>query len=478
LWLTDGVAARQQSAKSEVESAIPFRPSVAATQLDHWRNCRALHMVLGHGGLMHCLWLTLADPDPATNGQLLYSKGLIDAARDAGASLRVIGLARPESPRPARTLLGIDWRLADEQPRPFWRRLLSPVPAVAQRGNSPNFAQLVDEALDERPWDAVVFDSICGGWALGRVLRHRRYNPQPPRLVYLSHNHEITVARRMAQAARGLRRLQREIDRMKVSQLERRMVANADLVTSNTPDDCRRFSADAQRRGRGRGECRSVVFLPPGYAGLRLAARAIDASVPRRAIMVGSLDWPMKRIAMEAFLEAGASVLARAEVELQIVGEAEPRYLADLRRRFPAVDFVGRVDDVRPYMRQARLALVPDLLGGFKLKGLDYVFNRLPILAMRVALPGMPLKQGTSIGLFDSHGALAEGVLALIDDFSELNARHARAYDACANRFDWQRIGQHLMRHITRGERPTVRAVPDAPSFDATSPPAPLGAGR
>ena len=47
---------------------------------------------------MHCLWLTLADPDPATNGQLIYSKGLIEAARDAGATLRVIGLARPREP--------------------------------------------------------------------------------------------------------------------------------------------------------------------------------------------------------------------------------------------------------------------------------------------------------------------------------------------------------------------------------------------
>jgi len=48
---------------------------------------------------MQCLWLTLADPEPATNGQLIYSKGLIEAACRAGASLTVIGLARPENPR-------------------------------------------------------------------------------------------------------------------------------------------------------------------------------------------------------------------------------------------------------------------------------------------------------------------------------------------------------------------------------------------
>jgi hypothetical protein len=161
---------------------------------------------------MHCLWLTLADPDPATNGQLIYSKGLIEAARDAGATLRVIGLARRENPRSVCELLGIDWRLTDEHVQSRWRRLLSPLPVVARRGNSPNMRRLVDEALAERPWDAIVFDSISSGWALAAVARHRRLSLRPPRIVYIAHNHEITVGRRIAKAARRLRRVLKAID--------------------------------------------------------------------------------------------------------------------------------------------------------------------------------------------------------------------------------------------------------------------------
>jgi glycosyltransferase involved in cell wall biosynthesis len=419
---------------------------------------------------MHCLWLTLADPDPATNGQLIYSKGLIEAARDAGATLRVIGLARRENPRSVCELLGIDWRLTDEQVHSRWRRLLSPLPVVARRGNSPNMRRLVDEALAERPWDAIVFDSISSGWALAAVARHRRLSLRPPRIVYIAHNHEITVGRRIAKAARRLRRVLKAIDYLKVRRLERRLVAAVDLVTSNTPEDCRRFAADAKGR--------SIVFLPPGYAGARIEARTIDDGVPRRAILVSSLDWPPKRAAVEAFLADATAMLAREGIGLQVVGEAEPGYLETLRRRFPSVDFVGRVDDVRPYMRQARLALVPDLMGGFKLKGLDYVFNRLPILAMRIALPGMPLEEGASIGLFDSHAALAEGVVELIDDFPRLNAWQAAAYDACADRFDWRRIGHHLLQHVRKAERLSPRAPRDASTFAAASRSAHLAAGR
>ena len=194
--------------------------------------------------------------------------------------------------------------------------------------------------------------------------------------------------------------------------LERRLVAAADLVTSNTPEDCRKFMAGAAGT--------PVAFLPPGHGGPRVLARTIDARVPRRAVIVGSFDWPPKRISLERFLAEAAPVLARGNVELQIVGTVAADYLCSLRERYPSVTFIGPVDDVGPYMAAARLALVPDLLGGFKLKGLDYVFNRLPILSMRIALPGMPLQDGRSIGLFDSHASLAEGVVGLIDDFVEL----------------------------------------------------------
>jgi polysaccharide biosynthesis protein PslH len=181
---------------------------------------------------------------------------------------------------------------------------------------------------------------------------------------------------------------------------------------------------------------------------------------------------------VEAFLADATAMLAREGIGLQVVGEAEPAYLETLRRRFPSVDFVGRVDDVRPYMRQARLALVPDLLGGFKLKGLDYVFNRLPILAMRIALPGMPLEDGKNIGLFDSHAAMADGVVELIDDFPRLNAWQAAAYDACADRFDWLRIGHHLVQHIRKAERLSPTSRRDASTFAAASRSAHLAAGR
>jgi glycosyltransferase involved in cell wall biosynthesis len=358
----------------------------------------------------------------------------------AGAALSVIGLARVEAPERASFEHGIAWRLAADRPGSKWRGLLSSKPIIAARSGTRDSKRALTDCLAAQEWAVVVFDSICAGWAFDRVLRYRDESPRPPKIVYLAHNHEVTVARRVAAAARGAMRVVKEIEALKVVHLERRLVAEADLVTSNTPEDCRKFAAAAGAK--------AITFLPPGYSGPRVAARTICAAVPRRAVVIGSFDWPPKRISLEAFLAAAAPVLARAGVELQIVGAAEADYLASLRARFPTVAFIGPVADVGPHMAAARIALVPDLLGGFKLKGLDYVFNRLPVLAMRAALPGMPLKDGCSIVLFDSHQAMAEGIVARIDDFAHLNALQEAAFVACADRFDWAIIGRRLISRI------------------------------
>ena len=417
---------------------------------------------------MDCLWLTLADPDPAINGQLLYSKGLIEAAHKVGASLCVIGRLRPGESAPRQDQSGLVWRLTAPRKASRLERLVSRKPELALRSYSRDAARALARSLAEREWDAVVFDSICAGWALEAVIEHRARHPRPPKLVYIAHNHEATTARRIASASRGLRRAVWGIDALKVARLERRLVAAADLVTSNTPEDCLTFSSGADRT--------PVILLPPGYGGPRVAERAIGPDVPRRVVVIGSFNWSAKRIAMESFLASAVPVFSSAGIELQLVGAIEPSYQADLQRRFPSVSLVGPVDDVRPYMVAARIALVPDVLGGFKLKGLDYVFNRIPILAMRVALPGMPLEDGVSIGLFDSHQALAEGVVALIDNFELLNRRQAAAFEACATRFDGPRIAQRLLQLI--GQARPGQAGGDARLSATESAPARAPAGK
>ncbi|PJI40980.1 glycosyltransferase [Ferrovibrio sp.] len=392
---------------------------------------------------MKCLWLTLADPEPRTNGQYIYSGGLIDALAGSGARLTVVGLARDAAERAASGQ--IRWHLVAQAPQSASAALLSPWPQVASRSRTPAMRQAIESCLNDS-WDAILFDSIAVGWALRHVLRYQKDRPETA-VVYLSHNHERSVAWHIASHEAGLpRRLLRIIDAAKVTWLESRLIRHADLLTANTPDDVTKFAATAGAP--------PVALLPPGYGGNR-HQRQLDVSLPRRAVIVGSFDWLPKRISLEAFLKDAAPLFDASGIELQVVGQTESEYLARLAAEYPAVDFTGGVPDIRRYLAGARIALVPDLLGGFKLKTLDYVFHRRPIFAMQGAVPGTPLVDGISLREFDSHAALGRGVVDAMDDLPALNAQQMAAYAACEKAFDWKEIGSNLFRMLRDARRRT-----------------------
>jgi hypothetical protein len=125
---------------------------------------RERRMVGARERRMRCLWITLADPEPKINGQLIYSGGLIKAIASCGAELLVIGLDRHgEKDDPPRSSHNIRWRLHRRRHNPAWRRLISPLPNVALYGASSTGEWAVDRALADELWDAVVFDSIMSG---------------------------------------------------------------------------------------------------------------------------------------------------------------------------------------------------------------------------------------------------------------------------------------------------------------------------
>jgi glycosyltransferase involved in cell wall biosynthesis len=391
---------------------------------------------------MRYLWLTLCDPDPQTNGQFLYSGGLVRAAAKAGAKITALGLSRETNRSHSREEPNIRWEFAQDRPLHRYVRLLSKFPSASLRTRVPRFQECLFEHLKSGQWDAIILDSIYVGWALPHVLAYRRRFPNT-KVVYLAQNEETQAVLAVARSQRGVRRAAALADAKKTRLLERWLVKSADVVCADSPEDCRLLA--------GLAGGKSVSFIPPGYLGKPVASRRIDNRLPRRAVVVGSFDWAAKRMALEAFLAAAATQFQRNDVSLQIVGRTEPEYVRSLRERFAWIEVVGSVPDVSPYLADARIGLVPDMLGGFKLKSLDYVFSRTPIFAIEGAMPGTPLENGRGLRLFGDHDQMARGVVDAIDDTVGLNAQQELAFDLCIDRYDWQTIGMKLLRLISPG---------------------------
>jgi glycosyltransferase involved in cell wall biosynthesis len=386
-----------------------------------------------------CLWLTLADPEPRHNGQFVYSGGLIDAVAETGAEVEVLGLSRPDSPkRNGDGDAHVVWWLVEQRPLSHWGSLTSPLPHMAYRCQTSEMRRILDDLLAKSDWDGIVFDGLSVGWALPRVLKRYAHHRTRPKLIYVSHNHEESLRAQIAERqGRFLRRQAVRLDALKVSRLERDLVEAVDLVTAITPEDRCLYQE--------RQPAKQIEVLTPGYQGRRVTRRQITADLPRRAIIVGSFDWIAKRMNLEDFVSVADPLFAAHGAELQVIGSAEESFLTGLRKRAVATAFTGTVVDVTGYMDNARIAIVPELNGGgFKLKVLEYVFNRLPIFGLDGSVAGVPLRRDDGIMLFPDHAALAQGVLDAMDNLDLLNRIQQRAFVACGDNFDWPSRGRQL----------------------------------
>jgi hypothetical protein len=270
------------------------------------------------------------------------------------------------------------------------------------------------------------------------VLSSAANDGRRPYLIYVAHNHEESTRARLAAQYRGgrLKQIFLHADAGKVAYLERCVVEAAHLVTAISPTDKALFAAS--RPGR------PVLALPPGYDGRRLARRQISPDIPRRVVMVGSYDWIAKRENLRDFANVAAPAFERTRTGLTVVGSGGA-FVDKLRAEFPSIEFTGEVDSIYPYLDRSRMAVVPERLGGgFKLKTLDYVFNRLPIAALNRTFEGVPLVNRESVLSYADLPELVRGIVATIDDLPALNRLQECAYDSCADGFDWSARGKTL----------------------------------
>lgn len=397
--------------------------------------------------LQRVLWITWVTPFPERDGQRMYSGRLIDAVARAGASVHVLCLSDEDAEGWGSAPPGnITWHTVDRGRRARWRSVFSGLPSMAYRAGGREMNKALTIMLAGRNWDAIVLDGISSGWALPvieKMLAEKRLSGRTPKIIHVSHNHEASTRRAVAKSYYGnpavwfaLRR-----DAQKTRTLERRVVKAADVVTAITKDDAERYRREHPDQ--------KILVLTPGYGGHRVSHRQITQSTSRNVIIVGSFDWVAKKMNLKAFLQAADQKLAEAGVRVMVVGRGDRNFLSEMGQNMRAVTVVGEVDDVTPYLQDARIAIVPEKTGGgFKLKLLDYVFHRVPIFAMSGSLNGSPLRSGHSAMEFGSFEELTDGIVKAIDDTDHLNAYQDRAFEACRGEFDWEDRGAALVRAI------------------------------
>lgn len=394
---------------------------------------------------MKVLWISRWDSRHPSDGQLLYTEGLVSSLEALGIDITTLATARADTKG-----LAVSARRRIQAPS-SWPKplsLLSSLSSDAFKQRTPKFKAALLQALADRP-DAVIFDYYATGWAVDHVQRHCQVMGEGrPLLVYLSHNHEASLRLQVARGYRGnpLMRSIIHADARKAAVMENALVAAADIVAANTDEDAALYRAEAPNK--------TFVTVTPAYSGSERAAGAITPATARRVIMMGSLLWIAKQENLRRFIAAADARFAAAGIELCVLGRSNPAFLRSIENQSPVVRTLGFVDDPLPYLYDSRIGLMPDEMGGgFKHRVVNYIFNGVPVAAIRTQAAGLPLDLDSDLIAGDNVSELVDGIVTAIDDIDRLNAMAGRALAKCKGKFDWQSRGQILVDAIANGRR-------------------------
>ena len=394
--------------------------------------------------MQSCLWLARTMPFPLTSGDRIYSGKLVAALAAQGVAITYVGFAGDAPPDPIDNIV---WHVIPGRPRSQLAALFSTMPLVSARHATRQYRTEITRLLSAQIWDIVIIDQYGMGW----VLDYLRQANSTVR-VFINQDHEESVTRQQWRDAgltspKGFYLLQ---NYLKTRRSERRTIRACDVVTAITAADAKVFQllAPAAR----------VVTLTPGYGGTRLEHRQITAATPRAVVMFGSYRWSAKQANLKLFLEQADTAMHAAGVELRVVGDMDEMQRQALQKRYTSTCFTGFVQDPTPYL-DARLAIVAEPIGGgFKLKFLDYIFNRLPIVALEACVAGLPDTVLQHMLVVPDMAALTACVTSVIDDVGRLDRLQKDAFQAAEQTFNWADRGADL--------HAAIRAVSHARRYD------------
>jgi hypothetical protein len=385
------------------------------------------------------LWIARYIPYPLDAGAKVYSAKLAESLAANGAQVRFLGIGQPDD-IPA-TSRQVDWTSVGNIRRSNVRALFSRLPNAAAIDASGAYTRALKRQLQQN-WDVIVLDGYGTGWALDLCTSYRaRRAKGSVRLVHVSHNHEENLWRSMARDSRTspLRKLALWQNYRKVRWLERRVVGSADLLTTITDEDG--VSLGAARR----------LTLTPGYDGPVVPERHLSANTPRRVILMGSFRWVVKQENLRRFIELADPIFLQHGIELDVVGDVPDPLLATLQRQVRATRFHGFVQDPSRLLANARMAVVPEAIGGgFKLKFLDYFFARVPVATLTQAIAGLPAELRQETFSAATLGQLVESMVSNIDRLDELNRMQANCFTLSSARFRWPDRGRNLLDALSR----------------------------
>src|SRR3954469_10057353 len=309
------------------------------------------------------------------------------------------------------------------------RHLADPLPYAVGKYRSRAYAAKFRELVSTTAFDLIVCDFLPPAVNLPARL--------PAPAVLFTHNVEAEIWRRHAETATNpVARLLYRSQHRRMHAFEARALRRFDGVLA---------VSDADRETFARlypGTVRRPIEVVATGVDTQFFGPASSAPSGRGLVFTGSMDWLPNEDAMLYFCRDILPLIRVQEpdVSVSIVGRAPTPAVQRLAGE-PRVAVPGRVDDVRPFMRDAAVYIVPLRIGGgTRLKIFEAMAMSKAVVSTTIGAEGLPVVNGRDLDLGDDPARFAHAVVRLMRDEGARRALETAARALVVEKYDWSAV--------------------------------------
>lgn len=164
-------------------------------------------------------------------------------------------------------------------------------------------------------------------------------------------------------------------------------------------------------------------------------------------VFTGSMDWLPNDDAMVYFCKDILPLIweKKPDVTIYIVGKSPSAELKKLAEHDNRIEVTGRVDDVRPYMEQAKVFVTPLRIGGgTRLKILEAMSMEKAVVSTSIGAEGIDYTKDSDISIADQPQEFADVVISLLNSDEDRKSMGENGRKLVLEKYDWGIIGKKL----------------------------------
>ena len=309
----------------------------------------------------------------------------------------------------------------------LFRNLFSPLPFVAQKYDSSEMRQKIKEIIKKEKIDLVHADLLH----LAVYLDEFADSPK----VIVNHNVESVRLERWFQSESNLiKKIFLGLQCGKLRKFERSAMENF--------DSCVVVSEIDKQILQDMGVKNKKLYVVTNGTDTEFFKPTGRETIENSILWIGNMGVHTNRDAVLYFWREIYPFIQKnnPEVKMIFVGTAPPKEIADAATNNEQVRVTGFVDDIRPYIEEAAVMVVPIRIGsGTRLKILDAMGMGKAIVSTAVGCEGLNVSDGKDILIADDPEDFAAKTNGLLKDKEtrhklEVNAREL------AKSYDWRQI--------------------------------------